>query len=149
MEANEENLALVAQLLDEAREAGLDGYAQANAKGLAWCTERYNGCGPECLRPRARAKLTSYLALFAPAFMLHDCDFAESDGKMASFHAANERLRVNCLKLADRAYAWWNWKRYRARLAADLIADLCDSIFGFYSWEEAHMQRTQYNKENQ
>ena len=96
----------------------------------------YNGCGPEWLPAAAREKLTSVLSIFEPAFVIHDVDYSQADGSTYAFTAANDRLEANCLKLADRAYPWYSWRRYSARLAAIEIASLCRR-YGWHPYTQA------------
>jgi hypothetical protein len=93
----------------------------------------YNGCGPEFLPAAAREKLTDYLAIFEPAFLIHDLRFAMGDGSTATFNAANSELHFNLRRIAKATYAWYNWRRYRALAAADLITGACDR-FGWVAY---------------
>ena len=139
MEANEENLAHVAELIEKAKSAGLVGSDWAEKMGLAWCAEAYNGIGPEFMGDRLRDKTSRLLSIFEPAALIHDGRNHVSDGTHASFIYANDEFRCNCHLLADRAYPWWNWKRYRARLVADVLFDFVSADgFGWRAWLEAH-----------
>ena len=116
MEANEENLAHVAELLQRALEAGLEGAEWMSEHGLAWCCEAYNGIGPEFMGERLRGKVTERLALFEPAALIHDGRNHVSDGTLPGFGRANAEFLYNCRKLADLMYPWYSWRRYRARV---------------------------------
>ena len=119
MEANEENLAHVAELIEKAKSAGLVGSDWAEKMGLAWCAEAYNGIGPEFMGDRLRDKTSRLLSIFEPAALIHDGRNHVSDGTHASF-----------------IYAW---KRYRARLVADVLFDFVSADgFGWRAWLEAH-----------
>lgn len=138
MEANEDRLAEVAGLLDEALRAGLLGAEWASGKSLRWLAEAYNGIGPEFFGEDLRKKTSCWLAIFKPAALIHDARNHESDGTRLSFYNANIEFHFNCLLLADRAYPWWNWKRYRARLVADALYDFVSGTPGWIAWLEAH-----------
>ena len=117
----QENLKHVSELIDKAVLADLDlGSIQGRTDEEIAAT--YNGCGPAWFPTLAREKLTKLLGLFEPAFLIHDSDFEHADGSTFDFSQANDRLELNCLKLAAHAYPWYSWRRYRARLAALEIA---------------------------
>lgn len=127
----------VDRLVERAIEAELLGVGFALSLGLARIRRAYNGIGPESL-PAVRSWATDALALFEPAAMVHDCRFEVSDGTRLSFNFANAEFRLNCLALADREYPWWNWRRYRARAAANALYDFCTSDAGWRAWRAAH-----------
>lgn len=127
----------VAKLIETAITAGLAGADWASRQGCARLASAYNGIGPAFLPESVRARVTSFLVLFEPAALIHDMRFASSDGTRAGFEAANSEFLDNCFALADRAYPWYNWKRYRARAAAAGLYDAVSSVFGWRSWEES------------
>ena len=131
----QENLKHVAALYETAVKADLD-LGMAASLSDDRLAELYNGCGPEWLPARIREKLTRLLALFEPAFLIHDVDFAMGDGSTGDWAIANDRLESNCLRLANYAYPWWSWRRYRARFAALEIASLCRR-FGWSAYVSA------------
>ena len=141
MEANEDRLAEVAGLLQEAICAGLAGAEWAAGKGLRWLAEAYNGIGPEFFGEDLREKTSRWFAIFKPAALIHDAETTESNGTRMSFEAVNARFHYNCLLLADRAYPWWNWKRYFARLVADLLYDCVSGPVGWKAWRDAGERR--------
>ena len=138
MEDAENREAHVAGLLQSALSAGLMGVDWASEHGLAWLVEAYNGIGPEFLGEDLRAKSTAWFRIFEPAALIHDARNHVSDGSTANFIYANQEFRCNCLILADRAYPWWNWKRYYARVIADALFDFVSSPAGWRAWLEAH-----------
>lgn len=138
MEDAENREAHVAGLLQSALSAGLMGADWASEHGLAWLVEAYNGIGPEFLGEDLRAKSTAWFRIFEPAALIHDGRNHVSDGSTANFIYANQEFRCNCLILADRAYPWWNWKRYCARVIADALFDFVSSPAGWRAWLEAH-----------
>lgn len=120
----------VSELIDKAVLADLDLGTLAGRQDADIAAD-YNGCGPEWLPGFLREKLTSFLSLFEPAFLIHDSDYASSDGSTFDFSLANDRLEMNCLRLSSYTYPWWSWRRYRAHLAALEIASLCRR----YGWK--------------
>ena len=97
----------------------------------------YNGIGPEGLPEKWRSKASDYLELFAPAALIHDMRYSRSDGMRTAFNFANYEFRDNCLKLANAAYPWYSWKRYRARAVALFLFDIVDSPGGWIAWLDA------------
>jgi len=127
----QENLKHVSDLYETAVKADLDlGFAASLSDDRL--AELYNGCGPEWLPARIREKLTRLLAIFEPAFLIHDCDYSAANGSTGDWAVANDRLEMNCLALANYTYPWYSWRRYRARLAALEIASLCRR----YGWTD-------------
>ena len=137
MEANEENLAHVAKLIETALAVGLDGADWANRRGLDWLSDAYNGIGPEFLPPALRAKVTEWLHVFEPAALIHDARNHVSDGTRAGFEAANDEFLFNCRKCADFRYPWWSWRRYRARFVAAALYDFVSGAPGWIAWQQA------------
>ena len=138
MEEREDREAHVAGLLQSALSAGLMGADWASEHGLAWLVEAYNGIGPEFLGEDLRAKSTAWFRIFEPAALIHDARNHVSDGSRENFDLANVEFRFNCFQLADRAYPWYSWRRYRARLIADALYDFVSSPAGWHAWLEAH-----------
>lgn len=124
-------------LMGKAVEAGLDGLdfmARFTYEDLA---NGYNGIGPEFLPETIRAKVSSHLALFAPAALIHDMRYSVGDGTRQSFNFANYEFRDNALKLADAAFPWYSWRRYRARAVALVLFDFVSSQSGWVAFSEA------------
>ena len=124
-------------LMTTAVEAGLDGLDFMARFTYEQLAAGYNGCGPEWMLGECRDKLTVYLAVFEPAFLIHDMRTEKSDGSRERFAEANNELLRNCLALADHAYPWYSWRRYRAHAAAFAIFEACDSQLGFVAWRLA------------
>lgn len=148
MEANEENLAHVAELIEKAKAAGLKGADWLESLGVRRCCEGYNGIGPEWAGEHVRDLVTGKLALFEPAALIHDLRNYESDGTEAAFHYANGEFLLNCLKLAKQTYPWWRPRRYAAIAAANAMFDFVEGPGGWKAWREAHERFVQrQNKE--
>ena len=139
MEANEENLAHVAELIEKAKAAGLRGAEWLESLGVERCCEGYNGIGPEFLRPTVRAKITQHLSIFEPAALPHDLRNDVSDGTREGFLAANDEFRFNCLRLAELAYPDDGKRRAAAMAAAEVLYLFVSAdCFGWRAWQEAH-----------
>jgi len=136
----------VAELVKEAFAADLLGIGWAADHGFRWLMEAYNGIGPEFLGASLRKKSTAWFHVFEPAALIHDARNHVSDGTRLAFGYANYEFRFNCLRLADRAYPWWNWKRYRARLVAGALFDFVASPAGWHAWLEAHVNHKTEDK---
>lgn len=129
----------VAEVVAKAKELclmGLDFVSEFDTEGI--CKD-YNGIGPQFLPPKLRDGVTSKLAIFEPAALVHDLRFGKSDGTRKSFDYANNEFFVNCHKCAKAAYKWWNWKRYRAYIVIDAMHEFnCNQAGGWRAWLEAY-----------
>ena len=125
------------ELLKIAVEAGLDGLDFLSQFSYAQLADGYNGIGPEFLPPGIREKVTKYLAIFEPAALIHDMRNHVGDGTRRGFNFANIEFRENCLKLANHAYPWYSWRRYRARAVAFILFDFVQGQPGWVAWCEA------------
>ena len=86
----------------------------------------YNGIGPEWLPISIREKLTKYLAIFAPACLIHDFHYWIGDGTRLDFNYANDTLEANCRKCINAETKWYQLLRRAAGYyAAHLIAEAC------------------------
>ena len=86
----------------------------------------YNGIGPEWLPYAIREKLTKYLAIFAPACLIHDFHYWIGDGTLKDFNYANDILEANCRKCINAETKWYQLLRRAAGYyAAHLIAEAC------------------------
>ena len=141
MDKTEKNMAHVQALMEEAKAAGLDGADWIASLGAERCCEGYNGIGPEFMKPRVREKVTEHLSIFEPSALIHDLRNDVSDGTRASFLAANDEFRSNCLKLAERKYPKRNQRvrKLAAKAAAEILYDFVSADgFGWKAWLEAH-----------
>lgn len=118
--------------------AELDGVEFIQDFDYAALCSGYNGIGPEWMPAALREKVSAYLDLFAPAALIHDMRYQVSDGSRFNFNYANLEFYGNCVKLANDAYPWWNWRRYGARIAAAALYDFVRSQGGWVAWTEAH-----------
>lgn len=126
----------IEELLKTAVFAELDGVEFLQDFDDSTIRREYNGIGPEWAGETVRAKVTQYLTLFEPAALIHDMRNYMSDGSRKGFNYANMEFHENCLKLADHAYPWWNWRRYRARLVAHALYDFVRGNGGWKAWQD-------------
>ena len=86
----------------------------------------YNGIGPEWLPYALREKLTKYLAIFAPACLIHDFHYWIGDGTLKDFNYANDTLEANCRKCINAETKWYQLlRRATGYYAAHLMAEAC------------------------
>lgn len=105
----------------------------------------YNGIGPEWMPADLRARLTADLSDLEPAALIHDIDYQYADGSPAAFHAANERLRENIRRTADKvATPFFNPKWWKLLLAAALCFDAVER-FGFPAYKNAVKNQNKRN----
>lgn len=131
MAKSKENIEDLRKIAVAADLEGRDFLYQFTSDQLA---DGYNGIGPEWAGASIRAKVTRYITLFEPAALVHDMRYYMSDGSRKGFNYANMEFHENCLKLADHAYPWWNWRRYRARLVAHALYDFVRGNGGWKAW---------------
>lgn len=135
-----ETVEKIEALIARAQEAGLNGLGFLESFTLEGIQAAYNGIGPEWAGANARDWVTAHLDLFAPAALIHDLRYTRSDGTVNMFDFANWEFLTNCRRLADCAYPWWSWRRYRARLVADALHDFVAGPGGWAAWREAHQK---------
>ena len=125
-EAKEKKLAEITALIKKACDLKLTDAAWVacfNAKELAAV---YNGIGPEWLPLSIREKLTKYLAVFAPACLIHDFHYWIGDGTLKDFTYANDTLEANCRKCINAETKWYQiFRRAAGYYAAHLMAEAC------------------------
>ena len=137
-EAKEEH---VGRLLHKAVEVKLDGVEWATGLGFNTIVREYNGIGPEWAGAAIRAKVTEHLALFEPAALIHDLRNYKSDGSRYGFNYANFEFLANCRALANAAYPWYSWRRYRARAVAYALFDFVSGPGGWKAWQDCHEKK--------
>jgi hypothetical protein len=128
-------------LVQRAVVADLDGLDFLSSYDYATLKREYNGIGPEWAGAPIREKITHYLALFEPAALIHDMRNYMSDGSRYGFNFANVEFQTNCLKLADAAYPWYSWRRYRARAAAHIAYDFVSGPGGWKAWQDCYQRK--------
>jgi len=113
--------------------------------------KEYNGAGPDSWIPEAREILTKAMALFKPVVLIHDMQFAQSDGTDEGFYRTVENWCENTRKIMASEYPLWTWrlldKKYRLELAywsgVRKAADLAISTpAAKEAWIAAHDRRS-------
>ena len=135
----------IEELLKKAVVAELDGLDFVGTFPVGTICREYNGIGPEWAGAAIREKTTAWLALFEPAALIHDMRNYRSDGSRHGFNYANMEFHENCLKLADHAYPWWNWRRYRARVVAHALYDFVRGEGGWKAWQDCYQRNRREN----
>ena len=126
------------ELVKAAVLAELDGVEFLQEFGHSTLCREYNGIGPEWAGAAIRAKVTEHLALFEPAALIHDLRNYKSDGSRYGFNYANFEFLANCRALANAAYPWYSWRRYRARAVAYALFDFVSGPGGWKAWQDCH-----------
>jgi len=124
-----------------AEDAGLEGLDFLDECGSVAVAREYNGIGPEWAGAAVRGKATKLFWLFEPAAVVHDLRNWRCEGGEAGFHAANGEFLRNCRRLADRAYPWWSWRRYRARAVARALFAIVEGPVGWKAWQDCERRR--------
>lgn len=125
-EAKEKNLAEITALIKKACDLKLTDAAWVACFSPEELATVYNGIGPEWLPYSLREKLTKYLAIFAPACLIHDFHYWIGDGTLKDFSYANGTLEANCRKCINAETKWYQLLRRAAGYyAAHLIAEAC------------------------
>ena len=88
---------------------GLVNFSSANV-----ISEAYNGCGPEHWSQGLRDRLDEKTQMYAPAILVHDLDFHESDGNEDRMHKANERFHRNTKAIFRHFYPLFTWRMLKA-----------------------------------
>ena len=140
----------VQEILDEmAKIPGFEPGLAATAS-LERIRAAYNGCGPERWPQGVRDKIDEETAMFAPAVLVHDLDFDESDGTEERLHEANERLHRNTKCIVRHRYPLWTTRMlnpaYRLRRAKAVgimlvINAATSDMLTRKAWLEAHAKR--------
>ena len=125
-EAKEKIKSNIKELLKKALELKLTDAAWVACFSPEELATVYNGIGPEWLPHSLREKLTKYLAIFAPACLIHDFHYWIGDGTLKDFNYANDTLEENCRKCINAETKWYQLLRRAAGYyAAHLIAEAC------------------------
>lgn len=125
-EAKKKNLAEIAALITKACDLKLTDAGWVACFSPEELATVYNGIGPEWLPYTLREKLTKYLAIFAPACLIHDFHYWIGDGTLKDFNYANDTLEANCRKCINAETKWYQLLRRAAGYyAAHLIAEAC------------------------
>lgn len=123
-----------------AERLGLSGASFLDTLGPEKVAAACNGAGPERVSARCRRLLSWWFRIFKPCFDVHDCRFTYlNDGTRTLFDAANAELGLNCRKVADSRYRWFNPLRYIARFCGTVIEGTCRE-FGWGPWQEAYQK---------
>ena len=115
--------------------------------------EEYNGAGPDSWQPEAREILTGAMTLFKPAVLIHDIQFAQSDGTDEGFGRTVADWCANTGKIMAAEYPLFTWqifnRGYRRELAywtgVRKAADLAVSTQAAKNaWTAAYNRRNQH-----
>lgn len=112
-----DNLEEIASLKLECELYNLDGREVLDQFTLEEIAAEYNGAGPDSWLPVAREALTAAMHLFKPVVLIHDMQFAQSDGSDEGFAKTVDDWCRNTRKIKNALYPL-SWKilfdkRYR------------------------------------
>lgn len=125
-EAKEKKIAEITALIKKACDLKLTDAGWVDCFTPEELVAVYNGIGPEWLPYALREKLTKYLAIFAPACLIHDFHYWIGDGTLKDFNYANDTLEANCRKCINAETKWYQLLRRAAGYyAAHLMAEAC------------------------
>ena len=125
-EAKAKKLAEITALIKKALELKLTDAGWVACFAAEELAAVYNGIGPEWLPYALREKLTKYLAIFAPACLIHDFHYWIGDGTLKDFNYANDTLEANCRKCINAETKWYQlFRRAAGYYAAHLMAEAC------------------------
>lgn len=79
----------------------------------------YNGCGPERWPSWAREKLDGYVSLYAAAILIHDVQYHESDGNVATFDKVCESFEDNVCTIMGIRYPFFTWAMLKPSYRAE------------------------------
>ena len=117
------DLAELDELRRKCEEYNLSGREILDRFTLEELAAEYNGAGPDSWIPEAREILTRAMTLFKPVVLIHDIQFAQSDGTDDGFAKTVADWCANTKKIMAVEYPVWTclWrlfnKNYRRELA--------------------------------
>ena len=115
------DLAEIDSLRQQCEDYQLSGREILDRFTLEEIAREYNGAGPDSWLPEAREILTKAMSLFKPVVLIHDIQFAQSDGSDEGFEKTVSDWCGNTRKILTAEYPLWTWrllsKSYRINLA--------------------------------
>lgn len=139
-EAKEKKIAEITALIKKACDLKLTDAGWVDCFSPEELAAVYNGIGPEWLPYSLREKLTKYLAVFAPACLIHDFHYWIGDGTLKDFNYANDTLEANCRKCINAETKWYQLLRRAAGYyAAHLMAEACRR-YGWSAYRTGRME---------
>ena len=97
--------------------------------------EQYNGVGPDRFPAYIRYILSNLLRDDLEAVAIHDMKYYKG-GTLEEFHAVNQQLKDNTRIIARKKFAWWQWRRWKLYLVANVLKDATDK-YGLPGWRLA------------
>jgi hypothetical protein len=139
-EAKKKKLAEITALIKKALELKLTDAEWVACFSSEELAPVYNGIGPEWLPSSIREKLTEYLAIFAPACLIHDFRFRIGNGSYLDFASANNALEENLYKCVNAEIKWYHpLRRLAGYYAAHLMAEACRR-YGWSAYRAGRME---------
>ena len=147
------NLAEIEDIIQQCEDYRLSGREVLARFSLEEIAAEYNGAGPDSWLPEARDILTRAMALFKPVVLIHDIQFAQSDGTDEGFARTVDDWCANTGKIMNAVFPLFTWrllnKGYRRELAywtgVRQAADLAISTKAAKdAWLAAYKRRSQH-----
>ena len=146
------DLAELDELRRKCEEYNLAGREILDRFTLEELAAEYTGAGPDSWIPEARNILTKAMALFKPVVLIHDIQFAQSDGTDEGFAKTVADWCANTKKIMAVEYPVWTWrllnKSYRINLAywtgvMEAVNLAISTRSAKEAWIAAHKKRSQ------
>ena len=93
----------------------------------------YNGIGPDSFPEWLRKVISSLHPSLAPAALIHDVEWHESDRTRDSFSESNARFKRNGKAVAKCSFSFFNPRRYIVWNQARRFGNYCE-LFGWSAW---------------
>lgn len=93
----------------------------------------YNGIGPDSFPEWLRKVISSLHPSLAPAALIHDVEWHESDKTRDSFSESNDRFKRNGKSIAKQSFFILNPRRWIVWNQARRFGNYCE-LFGWNAW---------------
>lgn len=122
----------IMDLVRSAKALGLCGADVFDSYSEEVLREQYNGVGPDRFPAYIRYILSSLLRDDLEAVAIHDLKYYKG-GTLDEFHLVNKQLKDNTRLIARKKFRWWQWKRWKLYLVANVLKDATDK-YGLPGW---------------
>lgn len=126
-----EQIEIVNNLIEECRRFDLSGIEFLEMLSLEEIIVAYNGIGPESFPHIFREAIDKLAYILRPAALIHDVRFTYGNGTREWFDMANDELKRNGIKIAEKAYGRYNPMRYITKARAHTYFFICKN----FGWE--------------
>jgi len=100
-----------------------------------------NGIGADWQSEKSRAIFTKILNYAEAAALIHDWEYAKSDGLIPNQRIADDRFLLNAYREIDFKYPhWWTWRRWCAKAAVTAAHTLLKRL-GVVAWRLSYADK--------